>query len=167
MQLVDYETFFKQLAALFEASKDKGSVWLTHKRLTHVGEDESKASDPVNDTKEYPCLVRVTNGKDANFSTRVEPGQLEKFHSEYGVLLKASISPLLRKRDKKREKQRAEEVARRKKRLAEDVVVEGPKRGAGRRKRTRLLKRAIKQEEQRKRVHELEEARLKKAKTLS
>ncbi|KAI0094237.1 signal recognition particle SRP9/SRP14 subunit [Irpex rosettiformis] len=164
MQLVDYETFFKQLAALFEASKDKGSVWLTHKRLTHDGEDASTAPDPINDTKEYPCLVRVTNGKEVNFSTRVEAGELDKFHAEYGALLKASISPLLRKRDKKREKQRAEEVAHRKKRLAENVIVEGSKRGAGRRKRTRLLKRAIRQEEQRKRVHEREEARLTKAK---
>ncbi len=35
----------------------------------------------------------------------------------------------LRKRDKKREKQRAEEIARRKKKLSEPVVVEGKKRG--------------------------------------
>ncbi|KAI0347617.1 signal recognition particle, SRP9/SRP14 subunit [Trametopsis cervina] len=167
MQLVDYEEFFKQLAALFEASKDKGSVWLTHKRLTHDGEDASKSSGPADDSREYPCLVRVTNGKEVNFSTRVEAGQLPKFHSEYGTLLKASMSPLLRKRDKKREKQRAEEAAQRKRRLAEDVVVEGSKRGNGRRKRQRLLKRAVKQEEQRKRIHEREEARLGKAKASS
>ena len=97
----------------------------------------------------------------------MQAGELDKFHAEYGALLKASMSPLLRKRDKKREKQRAEEVARRKKRLAEDVVVEGAKRGAGRRKRTRSLKRAFKQEDQKKRIHEREEARIQNAKASS
>ncbi|KAI0688130.1 signal recognition particle 14kD protein-domain-containing protein, partial [Cytidiella melzeri] len=159
--------FFKQLAALFEASKDKGSVWLTHKRLTYDGDDATMTSDSAADSTEYPCLVRATNGKEANFSTRVEPGELDKFHAEYGTLMKASMSPLLRKRDKKRERQRVEETTRRKKRLAEDVVVEGAKRGNGRRKRQRLLKRAVLQEEQRKRVHEREEARINKAKALS
>lgn len=134
---------------------------------------------------EYPCLVRVTNGKDVNFSTRVrtpltaylppfsrqraqiDSTQLNQFHATYGTLLKSSMSSELRKRDKKREKQRADETIRRKRRLAEDIVVEGPKRGNGRRKRQRLLKRAIRQEETRKRVHEREEARQNKAKSQS
>lgn len=138
------------------------------------------STDPADDTKEYACLVRVTDGKEANFSTKVcalfsllqlnqpypqvESGHLEQFHTTYGNILKSSMSPLLRKRDKKREKQRAEETLRRKRRLAEDIIVEGAKRGNGRRKRQRLLKRAIKQEESRNRVHEREQARLSKAK---
>lgn len=153
--------FFKQLAALFETSKDSGSIWLTHKRLTYDGEDTHMShADPVDDTTEYPCLVRVTDGKDANFSTRVEPGELDAFHAKYGTLLKASMTTM-RKRDKKREQQRKEEVARRKRRLAEDIVVEGPKRGNGRRKRQRKIKAALKQEETRQRVKEREEARSK------
>ncbi|KIP03908.1 hypothetical protein PHLGIDRAFT_94205 [Phlebiopsis gigantea 11061_1 CR5-6] len=161
MQLVDHDTFFKQLAALFENSKDSGSVWLTHKRLTYDGGDTSMpAADPSDDTSEYPCLVRVTNGKEINFSTRVEPGQLEAFHVVYGSLLKASMTSM-RKRDKKREKQRQEEATRRKRRLAEDTVVDGAKRGSGRHKRQRRLKAALKQEDARKRVKEREEARSK------
>lgn len=68
---------------------------------------------------------------------QVEPADLDRFHSEYGTLLKASMSTL-RKRDKKREKIKAEVLAKKKKRLTEDIVISGPKRGAGRRKRKRL-----------------------------
>lgn len=194
--------FFKQLAALFEASKDKGSVWLTHKRcefsfgcicatpahicptVTHDGEGELMPSGTSDDEREYACLIRVTNGKDVNISTRVcislvfnglaylrwaqvAPGQLDQFHATYGTLLKSTMSSLLRKRDKRREKQRAEEAIRRKRKLAEDIVVDGSKRGNGRRKRQRLLKRAIRQEDARKRIQEREYARSNKAKAPS
>ncbi|CAL1694695.1 unnamed protein product [Somion occarium] len=157
MQLVDNDTFFKQLAALFEATKNTGSIWLTHKRLTYDGEDARMATD---DAAEYPCLVRATNGKEIKISTRVEPGGLDQFHSKYGTLLKTSMTSL-RKRDKKREKQRAEEAAHRRRRLAEDILVEGSKRGSGRRKRQRRIKQALKQEESRKRMQEREDARAK------
>ena len=95
---------------------------------------------------------------------QVEASQLESFHATYGALLKSSMTTL-RKRDKKREKQRAEESARRKRRLAEDIAVQGPKRGNGRRKRQRLLKAALKQNEARKRAQEKETARFNKAAT--
>ena len=62
--------------------------------------------------------------------------------------------PTLRKRDKKKEKERAERIALRKKRLSEPIIVEGPKRGKGRRKRQRLIKAALKQEEARKKIQE-------------
>jgi len=55
----------------------------------------------------------------------------------------------LRKRDKKREKVKAEQLALKKKKLSETVVIEGPKRGSGRRKRQRRVKAAVKQEEAR------------------
>ena len=71
---------------------------------------------------------------------------LHRFHSAYGALLKSAMSPL-RKRDKKREKERAEKVARRKRRMNEPVVIAGPKRGNGRKKRQRRIKAAIKQQE--------------------
>jgi signal recognition particle subunit SRP14 len=78
---------------------------------------------------------------------------LDKFHTAYGSLLKSSMGTL-RKRDKKREKQRAEEAAARKRKLADTVLVDGPKRGPGRRKRQRKAKAALKQEQSRKRVEE-------------
>lgn len=136
----------------------KGSIWLTHKRLTHDGEDATMKQDGTDDTQEYPCLLRAVDGTGTKLSTRVDPGNLDRFYSAYGALLKSSMSAL-RKRDKKREKQRAEELARRKKRLAELVPVVGPKRGAGRHKRQRLVKAAIKQQETKKRMEEREEGR--------
>jgi len=160
MQLVDNDTFFKQLRALFESSKDSGSIWLTHKRLTHDGEDAKMASTEADDVTEYPCLVRVTNGNNANFSTHIAPGQLDQFHATYGALLKSSMTSL-RKRDKKREKQKQDQITRRKRSLAEDVAIEGAKRGNGRRKRQRRIKAALKQEEARKRMQEREESKSK------
>ncbi|KAK0466136.1 uncharacterized protein EV420DRAFT_1510029, partial [Desarmillaria tabescens] len=110
--------------------------------------------------REYPCLVRLSDGGKFKFSTRVSSGDLHKFHSAYGSLLKASMTTL-RKRDKKREKQRAEEAARRKKKLSEPIVVEGKKRGNGRRKRQRKMKAAIKQQTSIQKLQEREEAKAK------
>jgi signal recognition particle subunit SRP14 len=60
----------------------------------------------------------------------------------------------LRKRDKKREKARAEKLAARKQTLAEPVLIEGPKRGNGRRKRQRRVEAALKQDAARQRMQE-------------
>ena len=73
-------------------------------------------------------------------------GDLHRFHVAYGALLKSAMSSL-RKRDKKREKERAEKIARRKRRVQEPVVISGPKRGNGRKKRQRRIKAAIKKQD--------------------
>ncbi|KAL1749314.1 signal recognition particle, SRP9/SRP14 subunit [Schizophyllum fasciatum] len=162
--LVDNDEFLKDLATLFESPR--GSIWLTHKRLTHDGQDSTmKHEEGAEDTREYPCLLRAVDGTGTKFSTHVEPGHLDQFYAAYGALLKSSLSAL-RKRDKKREKQRAEELARRKKRLAEPVVVAGAKRGAGRKKRQRLVRAAIKQQEAKKRIEEREQGRSKRIEEL-
>ncbi|KAK0233995.1 signal recognition particle, SRP9/SRP14 subunit [Armillaria fumosa] len=162
MQLVDNDKFLQKLSELFESSsKDNGSIWLTHKRLTHDGEDTAmKHEEGEEDVREYPCLVRLSDGGEFKFSTRVSSADLHKFHSAYGSLLKASMTTL-RKRDKKREKQRAEEIARRKKKLSEPIVVEGKKRGNGRRKRQRMMKAAVKQQTAIQKLQEREEAKAK------
>ncbi|KAK0500885.1 signal recognition particle, SRP9/SRP14 subunit [Armillaria luteobubalina] len=170
MQLVDNDKFLRKLSELFESSsKDNGSIWLTHKRLTHDGEDTAmKHEEGEADVREYPCLVRLSDGGEIKFSTQVRALQLHsvssadlhKFHSTYGSLLKASMSTL-RKRDKKREKQRAEEIARRKKKLSEPIVVEGKKRGNGRRKRQRMMRAALKQQTAIQKLQEREEAKAK------
>ena len=93
---------------------------------------------------------------------QVLPSALHTFHAAYGALLKQSFTAL-KKRDKKKEKQRAEElVARRKKLYENPIKVIGLKRGKGRRKRQRLVKAALKQEEARKK---LEKKEAQKAKT--
>ena len=85
---------------------------------------------------------------------------LPKFYSAYGSLLKASMGTL-RKRDKKREKLRSEQAALRKKKMTDPVALDGPKRGAGRRKRQRQLKAVAKQQQSQKKFKEREEARRK------
>ncbi|RXW23087.1 hypothetical protein EST38_g2764 [Candolleomyces aberdarensis] len=112
------------------------------------------------ETQEFPCILKVTDGSRTNFSTKVSSSELNKFHAAYGSLLKSSMGEL-RKRDKKREKANAEQAAKRKKRMTEPVTVEGPKRGNGRRKRQRQLKAALKQQESQKKFKEREEVRKK------
>ncbi|KIJ54325.1 hypothetical protein M422DRAFT_221894 [Sphaerobolus stellatus SS14] len=160
MDLLDNETFLSRLTELFGDKKGKGTVWLTHKRFSYDGNDAVMAEGSGADEREYPCLIRAQDGKKVQFSTRVEPSDLDKFHAAYGALLKSSMSTL-RKRDKKREKHRAEAVAARKKKLAEPVIVQGPKRGDGRRKRQRLVKAALRQEEAKKKVAEKEKEKTK------
>jgi len=55
------------------------------------------------------------------------------------------MTAALRPRDKKREKQRAEQIAAKRKRMVDVIPIEGPKRGNGRRKRQRRVKAAMKQ----------------------
>ena len=149
--------------------------------MTHDGDDATmKFEEGVSDTREYPCLVRATDGKSAKFSTRVksliyhfpsnlnshsillqvDSKQLLKFHAFYGSLLKASMTSL-RKRDKKRDKQRVEHAAKRKKQMTEPIVLDGSKRGSGRRRRQRKLKALLKQQESQKKFREREEERKK------
>ncbi|KAI6159275.1 hypothetical protein EDD17DRAFT_1876717 [Pisolithus thermaeus] len=78
----------------------------------------------------------------------------------YGSLLKTSFTTL-RKRDKKREKHRAEQAARRKQRMAEPIVIKGPKRGNGRKKRQRQVKAALKFEAAKEWAAKKEETRTK------
>ncbi|QRV80571.1 signal recognition particle 14 kDa protein [Ceratobasidium sp. AG-Ba] len=150
MELVENE-FLTRLAELFaKCNTSKGSIWLTHKRLTY--EPNGPPTD-AGDDREYPCLVRAVDGRDIKFSTTVTSSQLPKFHAAYSALLRQSM-PGLRKRDKKKEKAKAEQQAARKQKLETDVVITGAKRGRGRAKRQRKVKAAIKQQETRKAIAE-------------
>jgi len=60
----------------------------------------------------------------------------------------------LRKRDKKREKSRSEEAAKRKHRMTEPIILDGQKRGKGRRKRQRQIRALLKQQTSQKRHKE-------------
>ncbi|KAK0478033.1 hypothetical protein EDD18DRAFT_71479 [Armillaria luteobubalina] len=65
MQLVDNDKFLQKLSELFESSsKDNGSIWLTHKQLTHGGEDTA---------------MKYEEGEGD-----VSSGGLHKCHSVYG-----------------------------------------------------------------------------------
>lgn len=85
-------------------------------------------------------------------SPQIPPSQLSQFHARYGTLLKASMAPTMRKRDKKKEKAKTELVAKKRKELYEDVTPggkrpqgagsdeSGAKKKLGHRQRVRLLR---------------------------
>ncbi|KAG9075087.1 hypothetical protein FS749_013285 [Ceratobasidium sp. UAMH 11750] len=158
MELVENEVFLTRLAELFnKCNTSKGSIWLTHKRLTY----EPNGPPPgAGEDREYPCLVRAVDGQDVKFSTTVSSAQLPKFHAAYSALLRQSM-PGLRKRDKKKEKAKAEQSAARRAKLETDVIVTGAKRGKGRTKRQRKVKAAIKQQETRRLIAERQQSRQK------
>jgi len=89
----------------------------------------------------------------------VEPDELFKFYSNYGSLLKASMTTH-RKRDKKREKINAEVTTKRREKMIEPIVVDGNKRGKGRRHRQRKVKALRKQQESQKQFQEREQRRV-------
>jgi hypothetical protein len=69
-------------------------------------------------------------------TVQIPPSQLQTFQSTYSNLLKSSLAPSMRKRDKKREKAKAEAVLKKRKEAYVDVVIgDAGKRGAGRRQR--------------------------------
>ena len=88
-----------------------------------------------------------------NFIVQVGSSQLLKFQAHYGYLLKASMTTL-RKRDKKQEKLRSEEAAKRKKKMTEPILLDGPKRGKGRRTHQCKVRALLKQEESQKKYRE-------------
>jgi len=160
--LADKDTFLSRLGSLFEATKGTHAIWITHKRLTYEGEDSAMTSPPEEaDEKEYPCIIKVTDGKDFKLSTIINPDELEAFHASYGAILKSSMTTL-KKRDKKKEKARHEQALLRRRKLEEEIKIEGPKRGAGRRKRQRRVHAIIKQEEAKRKMAERDEARAKR-----
>ncbi|KAH6911062.1 signal recognition particle 14kD protein-domain-containing protein [Coprinopsis sp. MPI-PUGE-AT-0042] len=154
MQPVDRDTFLGQLTALFESSNQKGSIWITHKRLTRDGDDAAMKheEDGSDDTREYPCLLRVTDGKNTKFSTMVTTADLPKFYA----CVRESVESVHGHAPKTRQ-----EARKASKKMTEPVALDGPKRGAGRRKRQRQLKAVAKQQQSQKKFKEREEARRK------
>jgi hypothetical protein len=78
----------------------------------------------------HSCVVKATDGK-ASLTTHIAPSLLPPFAERYNALLRAAFAPHLRKRDKKKEKARAEEVVKRKKEL--EAVVDRTLSSAGKR----------------------------------
>ena len=106
--------------------------------------------------QEFPCILHATDGKSRTIATHVTSSALTTFHAQYGTLLKSTMLQSLRKRDKKKEKAKLEALAAKKKKIAEGVIVTGPKRGNGRRKRVRLEKAKKRLDEARKKIEERE-----------
>ena len=124
--------------------------------------DRRQKEQVLNQSTYYHILIWIIL---FNFGVQVGSGELLKFQAHYGSLLKASMLTL-HKRDKKQEKLRSEEAAKRKKKMTETIILDGPKRGKGRRAHQRKVKALLKQEESQKKYREREEARKKSEATV-
>ncbi|KAK4686787.1 signal recognition particle subunit SRP14, partial [Tremellales sp. Uapishka_1] len=165
-ELVSPEDFLTRLSQCFSEPSTSSSVWLTHKRcmcalsaipvmltLSDTYDDgdvqmESQGSEEA----EHDVLIRCTQDH-SKFSSRIPASRLVEFHSKYSSLLKASMAPHMRKRDKKKEKAKAEGLAKRRRELMVDVVIgnEG-KRGKGHRQRSRKVAAQKKKEAEREKL---------------
>ncbi|WWC73830.1 uncharacterized protein I206_107802 [Kwoniella pini CBS 10737] len=151
-QLVSPEEFLTKLEGCFSDPSSSSSVWLTHKRLTYNEGDVQMDDEENEDGPEYEVLIRCTQG-DNKFSAKIPASSLSTFHATYGSLLKSSFAPLMRKRDKKKEKLRAEKLTKKRREVYVDLEVgQAGKRGKGRRQRQRKIKAQKKKEAERERI---------------
>jgi len=75
-------------------------------------------------------------GVEQDANVQIPPSSLSTFTQTYSTLLKSSMAPSMRKRDKKREKAKAEMREKKRKEVWTDVEIgEGGKRGKGHRQR--------------------------------
>ncbi|TIA88137.1 hypothetical protein E3P99_02767 [Wallemia hederae] len=138
---VQPEEFLKDLATLFELTQDAGTVFLTQKRYCFDSDNDAQMSD-ANDAQ-YDVLLRATaqvGEKQHKTATRIPVASLEAVLAHYNTLLHQSMQAKMRKRDRKREKRKADIAAARKRALETPVVIPHTKRGSGRRKFQRKVK---------------------------
>jgi len=112
-----------------------------HDVLLRFTKGDSKLSTRVRLHSPLPCLPTQTSSESiSSDDIQIPPSRLPEFQTRYGALLKSSMAPTMRKRDKKREKSRAEATAKKRRELYVNVEIgsEG-KRGKGRRQRVRLF----------------------------
>lgn len=127
------------------------------------GQDEPMpAASTSSDTgahKEYPCIIKATNGKSGDsiskkikISTLVQPSDTDSFALAYGSILKTHFAQTMRKKSKKRKDKEKEKLnsastatvadSKKKRRQTKGGLpkVSGSRRGAGHSKRQRSLK---------------------------
>ncbi|EST09208.1 Signal recognition particle, SRP14 subunit [Kalmanozyma brasiliensis GHG001] len=154
---VTNEQFLSELTKLFESSTSKHSVYVTSKKAPASAAKDGdvdmtpSSSSSVSDA----ILFRATNGASSSdkvkISTLVPASQLASFQSAYLPLLRTHLSNGLKKRDKAKERKMDKAKEQSRKKLVQQVdgkdkIVTntvGSKRGAGRRKRQRALKKGL------------------------
>lgn len=110
--------FLQKVNEELSSNEGKSSVYLTQKRLSLTLEPAT--ADNINDlssnvvhhpndfpsnTQSYPVLIRFTSGdKKSKVSTVVEPANLDKFWTEYALILKNGFVGLKKKEKKKAKK---------------------------------------------------------------
>eukprot|EP00250_Pteridium_aquilinum_P002326 c12523_g1_i1 orf=196-546(+) len=110
MVRLDPDPFLNELTKLYEQHRDKGSVWVTLKRV-HVDWKKKRkaAAESQDEAAEYRCLARATDGK-KNFSTLLSAKDHQRFQMAYATVLKAHMDAL-KKREKKDKKEKKAAIA--------------------------------------------------------
>ncbi|GAA5921590.1 hypothetical protein JCM3775_003120 [Rhodotorula graminis] len=122
------DEFLTRLEQLFASRKDKGSVFLVQKRMTYepeaststaaapaAGDDVDMDARPDDADREYPLLLRATDGKSnkdakTKLSTVVLPANLDTFLERYSSLLRTEFASALRPKRKRADLARARVV---------------------------------------------------------
>ena len=138
---------------------------VTYEDPSSAGADAGPSSSSSS-AREYPCLIRATNGKahgpgrpkKIKLSTLVQPADHASFTLAYGALLKRHMAPAMRKKSKDRKRKDKERAAamtaaagrkgapRQAANLSKGGLpkVVGPKRGPGSKKRKSTWKARVK-----------------------
>ncbi|MCO5571490.1 hypothetical protein L7F22_025230 [Adiantum nelumboides] len=102
---LDPDPFLNELTKLYEQHRDKGTVWVTLKRVHLDWKKKRKTTTESEDeTVEYRCLVRATDGK-KNISALLSAKDHQRFQMAYATVLKAHMDAL-KKREKKDKKEK-------------------------------------------------------------
>lgn len=105
MVRLDPDPFLNELTKLYEQHREKGSVWVTLKRAPVDWKKKRKAArESQDETIEYRCLVRATDGK-RNISAMLSAKDHQRFQMAYATVLKAHMDAL-KKREKKDKKEK-------------------------------------------------------------
>ncbi|KAJ5067911.1 signal recognition particle 14 kd protein [Anaeramoeba ignava] len=103
--LLKYQEFLRQLAILFQKNQKKGSVFITFKRTNGVAPHKKKNENKKNETHEYFCLIRATDGE-KKISTHIHQRDIVSFQISYAGLIKENMSSLKKKIKNKNKKPR-------------------------------------------------------------
>ncbi|SNX86462.1 related to Signal recognition particle 14 kDa protein [Melanopsichium pennsylvanicum] len=154
---VTNEQFLSELTKLFEESSSKHSVYVSSKKApASAAKDDDVDMIPSSARGLTDAILfRATNGVSGSgkikISTLVPASKLASFQKAYLPLLRTHLSNGLKKRDKAKERKMDKAREQSRKKMIETVLGKdkimtnkiGSKRGAGRRKRQRALKKGL------------------------
>ncbi|KAH7277399.1 hypothetical protein KP509_39G049200 [Ceratopteris richardii] len=104
MVRLDPDPFLNELTKLYEQHRDKGTVWVTLKRVHVDWKRKRKSTAEPEDAMECRCLARATDGK-KTISTFLSAKDHQRFQAAYATVLKAHMDAL-KKREKKDKKEK-------------------------------------------------------------
>ena len=106
MVLLDQSKFLTELSALFQATRDKGSLSITHKRMSEKDKKAEGAAPADGAGGRHDVLVRARTEK-KKLSVVVPAAELVKFQASLAGVMKNSFTNLKKKVREKKDKKKA------------------------------------------------------------